>query len=57
MTTDRTPEHLVSLLNELRKLPQETEWVEFKQNNSAPEEIGQYLSALADIRTHSLKSE
>lgn len=48
MTTDRTPEYLVSLLNELRKLPQETEWVEFKQNNSAPEEIGQYLSALAN---------
>ena len=48
MTTGRTPEYLVSLLNELRKLPRETEWVEFKQNNSAPEEIGEYLSALAN---------
>ena len=48
MSTDRTPEYLISLVNELRKLPRETEWVEFKQNNAAPEEIGEYLSALAN---------
>lgn len=28
MTTDRKPEYLVSLVHELCKLPQETEWVE-----------------------------
>jgi len=36
------------LLNELRKLHRETEWVEFKHNNSEPEEIGEYVSALAN---------
>ncbi len=48
MPVDRTTEYLLSLLNELRKLPQETEWVEFKHNNDKPEEIGEYLSALAN---------
>ena len=48
MTTDRSPEYLISLLQELRKLPDETEWLEFKHNNAAPQEIGEYLSALAN---------
>lgn len=48
MTVDRSTEYLLSLLNELRKLPQETEWLEFKHNNDKPEEIGEYLSALAN---------
>ncbi len=48
MTIDRTPEYLRSLLLELCKLPKETEWVEFKHNNDNPEEIGEYLSALAN---------
>lgn len=48
MTIDRSTEYLLSLLNELRKLPRETEWVEFKHNNDDPEEIGEYLSALAN---------
>lgn len=48
MTIDRTTEYLLGLLNELRKLPQETEWVEFKHNNDDPEQIGEYLSALAN---------
>lgn len=48
MTIDRTTEYLLSLLNELRKLPHETEWVEFKHNNDDPDEIGEYLSALAN---------
>lgn len=29
-------------------MPRETEWVEFKHNNAEPEEIGEYLSALAN---------
>lgn len=48
MTTDRSPEYLASLVRELCKLPDETEWVEFKQNNADPQEIGEYLSALAN---------
>lgn len=48
MTPDRKPEYLISLVNELRKLPQVTEWVEFKENNAIPQDIGEYLSALAN---------
>lgn len=48
MTVDRSFEYLLSLLKELCKLPNETEWVEFKHNNADPEEIGGYLSALAN---------
>jgi len=48
MTTDRSPEYLLSLVNELRKLPDETEWLEFKVNKADPQEIGEYLSALAN---------
>jgi len=47
MTVDR-PEYLISIVHELRKLSQETEWVEFKRNNDNPEEIGEYISALAN---------
>jgi hypothetical protein len=31
MTTDRTAEYLIGLVRELCNLPQETEWVEFKE--------------------------
>lgn len=48
MTTDRPAEYLAGLVRELCKLPQETEWAEFKVNNSDPQEIGEYLSALAN---------
>ena len=48
MTTDRSPAYLISLIQELRKLPNETEWVEFKHDNADPQEIGEYLSALAN---------
>jgi ATP-dependent DNA helicase RecG len=41
-------EYLTGLLHELRQLPKETEWVEFKCNNTNPEEIGEYISALAN---------
>jgi predicted HTH transcriptional regulator len=36
------------LIRELQKLPKETEWVEFKRNNSDPQEIGEYISALSN---------
>nr|VFJ75614.1 MAG: Predicted transcriptional regulator, contains HTH domain [Candidatus Kentron sp. FW] len=48
MTVDRTEKYLIDLVRELRKLPNETEWVEFKHNKVDPEEIGEYLSALAN---------
>ena len=47
MITDRSINYLTSLLRELCKLPKETEWVEFKHNNANPQEIGEYISALA----------
>jgi predicted HTH transcriptional regulator len=48
MVRNDSPEYLASLLQELRQLPKETEWVEFKCNNANPEEIGEYISALAN---------
>ena len=39
---------LTSKLEELRALPAETEWVEFKRNYVNAEDVGQYLSALAN---------
>lgn len=39
---------LQSRLDSLLALPTETEWVEFKHNNSDPEQIGEYLSALSN---------
>lgn len=41
-------QNLERLINELRKLPNETPWVEFKHNNYKPEMIGQDISALAN---------
>ena len=41
-------EYLGGLLHELRQLPNETEWVEFKCNYANPEDIGEYISALAN---------
>jgi predicted HTH transcriptional regulator len=48
VTTERPADYLVSLVRELCKLPQETEWAEFKVNDAAPQEIGEYVSALAN---------
>lgn len=39
---------LHALLQELVRLPQESEWIEFKENDENPQEIGEYLSALAN---------
>ena len=44
------------LLNELISLPKETEWVEFKHNNSNPQEIGEYISALSNSALYHQKS-
>ncbi|MFH0798656.1 MAG: ATP-binding protein [Pseudomonadota bacterium] len=42
------PSRLQSLVRELVALPSETEWVEFKHNKAIPDEIGEYVSALAN---------
>ena len=39
---------LIALVDRLRALPTETEWLEFKRNNAEPQEVGAYLSALAN---------
>ena len=44
----RSVEYLQSLVRELAKLPDETEWVEFKCNNKQPQMIGEYISALSN---------
>lgn len=41
-------EELHHLVDHLRSLPRETEWVEFKHNKAVPQEIGEYISALAN---------
>lgn len=48
MSPNRTTEYLVGQVEELRRLPRETEWVEFKENNDDPQEIGESISALAN---------
>jgi ATP-dependent DNA helicase RecG len=52
----RTDDYLKRLVGELRKLSAESEWVEFKENNADPDEIGQYISALANSATLAEKS-
>ncbi|MBP0013121.1 MAG: putative DNA binding domain-containing protein [Roseofilum sp. SBFL] len=42
---------LSSILQQLISLPQEIEWVEFKQDNAKPETIGEYISALSNSAT------
>jgi len=48
VTQSRSEKYLVDLVNELRQLPAETGWVEFKTNNEHPQGIGEYISALAN---------
>jgi predicted HTH transcriptional regulator len=48
MALDNEATHLRSILHDLRQLPKENAWVEFKCNNGKPEEIGEYISALAN---------
>lgn len=48
MASLRSSEYLQRLIRELCALPGETEWVEFKESNANPEEVGEYISALAN---------
>ena len=40
--------HHVALVDRLRSLPTETEWLEFKRSRCSPAQLGEYLSALAN---------
>ena len=42
-------ERRVALVDDLRKLPAETEWVEFKNSNADPQRIGKTISAIANV--------
>ncbi len=39
---------MLALIGDLRKLPAETSWVEFKVNNTNPDEIGKLISAISN---------
>ena len=41
-------DELERIVNELRALPEETTWVEFKQNSADPNDIGEYIAALSN---------
>lgn len=44
-----TNEELIQLIDDLRELPKENEWVEFKAGNAVSnEKIGQYISAISN---------
>ena len=43
--------NLQLLIEELRKHTQETEWIEFKVNNSDPDKIGKNLCAISNSAT------
>lgn len=51
MITSRTPEAVSRLVRDLLALPRETTWLEFKHDNSNPETIGEYVSALSNAAT------
>ncbi len=48
MTRARSTASLTGLVRELLKQPKESEWVEFKHNNDDAQEIGEYISGLAN---------
>lgn len=43
-----SPDDILALVQRLRRLPSENEWVEFKVDNADPEMVGQYVSCLAN---------
>ena len=46
--SSRPDSYWQGLLRELRALPAETEWVEFKTNRIKPDDLGEYISALSN---------
>jgi ATP-dependent DNA helicase RecG len=56
MSVPKERDYLISLVNELRRLPRETEWVEFKENYADLDGIGEYVSALSNSSALSAKT-
>lgn len=50
-------EYYRRLIERLRNLPEETEWVEFKVNNFDPDMIGEYISALSNSAAYCEKEK
>lgn len=48
MALNRSSEYLAGVVDNLRKFPSESEWVEFKLNFNDLQGIGEYISALAN---------
>lgn len=48
MSPVQSAQHYVDLVRNLCRSAGEAEWIEYKRNNNNPEEIGQYISALAN---------
>lgn len=48
MTATRSRDYLERVVGKLLRLPAETDWAEFKENNQQPDEIGEYISALSN---------
>lgn len=48
MSAARATDQLTDLVRGLLELPRETPWVEDKENNTKPDEIGGYMSALSN---------
>ena len=44
----RDQNYLRSLVLEFAAMPSETGWLEFKENKAEPQDIGEYISALAN---------
>jgi len=51
MSINRSSDYIISLIKELIKLSNETEWLEYKFNNKQPQMIGEYISALSNAAT------
>lgn len=49
MNTPPSQDYLNGLVAELRKLPAETPWLEFKHNYANPEDVGEYISAVSNM--------
>ena len=43
-----THERLLAQVNDLRRLPAETPWAEFKEDNADPRMIGELISGIAN---------
>ena len=48
MNGRHTESYVAGIVQEFRKYPHETQWVEFKRNNADPQQIGENISALAN---------